>query len=289
MEINFFNGEKPFRMERNLLNGEKPFKWRETLLMERNLSIGERNLSIGEKVFNWRETFQLERETFRLEIKFSIGEKPFNWRETFWSVPVEVFALLALLQNRYCENDLFMKHLKSICSITEWNKSYCYCIKFTKGIKFDHFCPNVLFLSWKAGKKTWIHISFGRRMKHVLAEFLHSNHYTDLLSVIATKSIVDINEDIDNIHNKTVNEIHIFIFPSNWVHIISCLLCKFMCFFTPIDKNICHIHHMNTEWFNVHIEYAIASFFCDQMLNHIFHMGTKFFIIRLNMTLQLIL
>ena len=34
--------------------GEKPFEWRETLLMERNLSIGE-------KPFDWRETFRLER------------------------------------------------------------------------------------------------------------------------------------------------------------------------------------------------------------------------------------
>ena len=53
-------------------------------------------------------------------------------------------------------------------------------------------------------------------MKQVLAEFHHSNHYTDLLSVIATKNIVDIIEDIiNNIDNKTVNEIHILFFPSN--------------------------------------------------------------------------
>ena len=47
--------------------GEKPFEWRETLLMERNLSIGE-------KPFDRRETFRWERN-------LSIGEKPFNWSQ----------------------------------------------------------------------------------------------------------------------------------------------------------------------------------------------------------------
>ena len=43
----------------------------------------------GEKPFEWRETLLMER-------KLSIGEKPFDWRETFQLVPVEVFVLLAL-------------------------------------------------------------------------------------------------------------------------------------------------------------------------------------------------
>ncbi len=43
----------------------------------------------GEKLFEWRETLLMERN-------LSIGEKPFDWRETFQLVPVEVFVLLAL-------------------------------------------------------------------------------------------------------------------------------------------------------------------------------------------------
>ena len=77
----YFHNSKTLHKSKNILssrfqtlqwresfpNGEKPFEWRETLLMERNLSIGEkpfkleRNLSIGEKPFDWRETFWLER------------------------------------------------------------------------------------------------------------------------------------------------------------------------------------------------------------------------------------